>query len=105
MCRHYLGHRLGAFEKCPACGMYGPIGRNGGGAAALPWYWLFSPPFCSYAAADLILRILEQVEVRGIPPWRQRQKRREGGAPGLSCQAGHAKRQTLRGDCVVGRES
>jgi hypothetical protein len=31
MCRHYLGHRLGAFEKCAACGMYGPIGRNGGG--------------------------------------------------------------------------
>lgn len=29
MCGHYLGHRLGTFEKCPACGIYGPFRRGG----------------------------------------------------------------------------
>jgi hypothetical protein len=35
MCRYYLGHRLGAIEKCPACGKYGPLRRAGGGCGCI----------------------------------------------------------------------
>lgn len=39
MCGHYLGHRLGTFEKCPACGIYGPLRRGGCVVMLLQFLW------------------------------------------------------------------
>lgn len=39
MCGHYLGHHLGTFEKCSACGFYGPLRHGGCVVMLLQFLW------------------------------------------------------------------